>query len=247
MWPPSADASARSNTRERGTYHAPALDRAYPLRSRTARRLRSCRGADAYGLAVRGRGSGRPARCNRRPRLGRQAAQWANRFPCGPRGHPRRAARHGAQVPAVLRHDGQPGPAESNERRNFGSHDDSLPGGSPRFQLAIDIDGDGDFDGNAFGYVGHTGFGSGCLTGVWDFIDMTDNLPARWDLTQLGGGYQNWPGVLAFFALHPNHRVLSGSLVDDSCSFAPTSCGQAYYDLVTIENRTLENRQDTVH
>jgi hypothetical protein len=123
----------------------------------------------------------------------------------------------------------------------------SCGGGSPRFQLAIDTDGDGNSNGNAFGYVGHAGFGAGCLTGVWDFVDMTDGVPARWDITQFGGGYQNWQGVLAFFSLMPNHRVLTGSLVDDSCSFAPTSCGKAYYDLLTIENRTLENRQDTVH
>ncbi|OLC79518.1 MAG: hypothetical protein AUH78_00455 [Gemmatimonadetes bacterium 13_1_40CM_4_69_8] len=124
----------------------------------------------------------------------------------------------------------------------------SCGGGSPRIQLAIDRDGDGHFDGNAFGYVGHGGFGSGCLTGVWDFIDMTDNVPARWDLTQLDLGYQSWPAAVALITTtFPNHQVLSGSLVDDSCSFSPSSCGQAYYDLLTIENRTLENRQDTVH
>jgi hypothetical protein len=123
----------------------------------------------------------------------------------------------------------------------------SCGGGSPRIQLAIDTDGDGVSNGNAFGYVGHAGFGAGCLTGVWDFVDMTDGVPARWDLTQFGGGYQNWPGVLAFFSLMPGHQVLTGALVDDSCSFAASSCGQAYYDLVTIENRTLENRLDTVH
>jgi hypothetical protein len=56
-----------------------------------------------------------------------------------------------------------------------------------------------------------------------------------------------WDLAEAFVtATYPNHRVVSGSLVDDSCSFAPTSCGQAYYDLLTIENRTLENDQDTV-
>jgi hypothetical protein len=123
----------------------------------------------------------------------------------------------------------------------------SCGGGSPRIQLAIDRDGDGQVDGNAFGYVGHTGFGGGCLAGIWDFVDMTDAVPARWDITQFGGGYQNWAGVLAYFStMYPNHRVLSGSLVDDSCSFAATSCGKAYYDLLTIENRTLENKQDTV-
>ena len=120
-------------------------------------------------------------------------------------------------------------------------------GGSPRIQIAIDTDGDGNSNGNAFGYVGHGGFGAGCVTGVWDFVDMTDNVPARWDLTQFGQGYQNWPGAVALMnTFYPNHKVLSGSLVDDSCSFATASCGQAYYDLFTFENRTLEQDQDTI-
>jgi len=123
----------------------------------------------------------------------------------------------------------------------------SCGGGSPRIQIAIDTDGDGRSNGNAFGYIGHTGFGGGCLTGVWDFVDMTDAVPARWDLTQFGLGYQNWPSaVLAMTTTYPNHKVRSGSLVDDSCSFAPTSCGKAYYDLFTFENRTLEQDEDTV-
>lgn len=127
-------------------------------------------------------------------------------------------------------------------------------GGSPRFQVAIDGNGDGAFDQftggpdqNAFGYVGHAPFGAGCLTGVWDVIDMTDDV-GRWDLSQLGGGMtMTWSAAAMFInANFPNHRVISGALVDDSCSFAPTSCGTAYYDLVTLENRTLENDQDTV-
>jgi hypothetical protein len=123
----------------------------------------------------------------------------------------------------------------------------SCGGGSPRIQVGIDRDGDGAFDGNAFGYVGHAPFGVGCITGEWDIIDMTDNV-GRWDLSQLGGGMtMTWDQAEAFVtATYPNHRVISGSLVDDSCSFAPTSCGQAYYDLFTYENRTLENDQDTV-
>ncbi|MGH2573949.1 MAG: hypothetical protein ACRDGU_10835 [Actinomycetota bacterium] len=120
-------------------------------------------------------------------------------------------------------------------------------GGSPRIQVAIDTDGDGDFDANAFGYVGHAPFGTGCITGEWDIIDMTDNI-GRWDLSQLGGGMtMTWDTAEAFIMTgFPNHRVISGSLVDDSCSFAPTSCGEAHYDLFTYENRTLENDQDTV-
>jgi hypothetical protein len=126
-------------------------------------------------------------------------------------------------------------------------------GGSPRIQLAIDTDGDGNANGNAFGYVGHLPFGAGCITGEWDIIDMTDNV-GRWDLSQFGGGMtMTWDQAEAFItAGFPNHRVLSGSLVDDSCSFSPTdptlpsACGEAHYDLLTIENRTLENDQDSV-
>ena len=76
---------------------------------------------------------------------------------------------------------------------------------------------------------------------------MTDAVPARWDLTQFGLGYHTWQSaVTAMTTAFPNHRVRSGSLVDDSCSFSPSSCGQAYYDLFTFENRTLEQDQDTV-
>ena len=45
----------------------------------------------------------------------------------------------------------------------------------------------------------------------------------------------------------PEPPGLSGALVDDSGSFATTAAGVAYYDLVTIGHRTLENWQDTVH
>jgi hypothetical protein len=123
----------------------------------------------------------------------------------------------------------------------------SCGGGSPRVQVAIDRNGDGVFDGNAFGYVGHAPFGTACVTGEWDTIDMTDNI-GRWDLSQFGGGMtMTWDQAEAFITTtYPNHKVLSGSLTDDSCSFAPTSCGQAYYDLFTFENRTLEQDQDTV-
>jgi|SRR5687768_8876858 len=131
----------------------------------------------------------------------------------------------------------------------------SCGGGSPRIQVAIDSDGDGDFeqfdsdpdDGNAFGYVGHAPFGTACVTGEWDILDMTDQV-RRWDLSQLGGGMtMTWDEVETFITTaYPNHRVISGSLVDDSCGFALTSCGQAYYDLFTVENRTLENDNDTV-
>jgi hypothetical protein len=125
-------------------------------------------------------------------------------------------------------------------------------GGSPRIQLGIDGDGDGKFnqtlggpDQNAFGYVGHGGFGSGCVTGSWDYIDLTDSVPARWDLSQFGLGYHNWStAVAAITAAYPNHRVLNGILVDDAGWYPPAS-GCAYYDLVTIGARTLDTHDDT--
>jgi hypothetical protein len=134
-------------------------------------------------------------------------------------------------------------------------------GGSPRIQLYIDP-GDGTPPHNAFGYVGNlaTFPAGGCISdGNWHFQDManlSDAIP-RWDLSQWTGAgafctagnstFCTWAQVVAFFdtALH-NHAVLSGGVFDDSCSFQLLSCGQAYYDLVTVENRTLENRQDTV-
>lgn len=119
--------------------------------------------------------------------------------------------------------------------------------GGPRIQLGIDTDGDGNRNGNAFGYVGHAPFGAGCITGDWDVIDMTDNI-GRWDLSQFAGGMtMTWDLAESFISAFPNHQVLSGSLVDDGCAGGgATACGQAYFDLVTIENRTLEQDQDTV-
>lgn len=120
-------------------------------------------------------------------------------------------------------------------------------GGAPRIQLYIDP-GDGTSPRNAFGYVGNLPFGGGCISdGNWHFQDMTDTV-GRWDLSQFGGPMTDpWQAVVAFFnTQYPNHKVLSGGVYDDSCSFAPLGCGKAYYDLVTVENRTLENRQDTV-
>jgi len=123
-------------------------------------------------------------------------------------------------------------------------------GGSPRIQLYIDP-GDGTPPHNAFGYVGVLpGGGGGCASDIWQFQDManlSDPVP-QWDLTKFGGPYANtWAQVVTFFDVRfPNHVVLSGGVFDDSCSFQPPACGLAYYDLLTVENRTLENRQDAV-
>jgi hypothetical protein len=87
----------------------------------------------------------------------------------------------------------------------------------------------------------------------WKYEDLTDAL-GRWEVTPGGAvpGIPTFPFTpwdafsAAVTSAFPNHKVIAGFLVDDSCSFFPAACGKAHYDLVTIENRTLEIWQDTV-
>lgn len=129
-------------------------------------------------------------------------------------------------------------------------------GGSPRFQLAIDLNGDGVSDGNAFGYAGDLPYGTGCLSNAWQYFDFTDLVP-RWDVTQLVGAGELVlpPGtnpftvpwdvmetVVSTFALH---RVCTGQLTDDTFGATGMS-GIAYYDLISIGNATWNDRGDTL-
>lgn len=135
-------------------------------------------------------------------------------------------------------------------------------GGAPRIQLAIDLNGDNVVDGNAFGYVGPFPSFSGCTVGRWTFEDLTDNQP-RWDITQFTSGpnaFCNQPGNVcppvppgfvlpwdafeSFVMAFPNHRVETGALVDDTFG-GPGQTGTAFYDIVAIGNRTLDNWEDT--
>ena len=125
-------------------------------------------------------------------------------------------------------------------------------GGSPRMTLLVDSDGDGDTDFAAHGHVNPPVYAA-CITNDWKYEDLTDAQP-RWEVTP-GGAV---PGIPVFpftpwdtfsaavTTAFPNHKITAGFLVDDSCSFFPAACGKAYYDLVTVENRTLEIWQDTV-
>ena len=56
----------------------------------------------------------------------------------------------------------------------------SCGGGSPRIQLAVDLDGDGVSDGNLHGHWPPPPF-SGCLPNRWAYNDLTDELP-RWEI-----------------------------------------------------------------
>lgn len=125
----------------------------------------------------------------------------------------------------------------------------SCGGGSPRLTLLIDGDGDGTTD---FAAHGHPNPFVGCPPETWTYENLTDGGP-RWEVTPGGSvdipvfPFSPWDTLeAAVVAAFPNHKVLAGFLVDDSCSFFPAACGKAHYDLVTIENRTLEIWQDTV-
>jgi hypothetical protein len=133
-------------------------------------------------------------------------------------------------------------------------------GGSPRLDLFIDSDSDGDFDFTASGHVNPLTSSTGCPANVWVYENMTDELP-RWEVLPATRTFPpcgpagnpatmcTWDQLeLRVTANYPDHRVMSGQLLDgESCGFPfLPACGKAYYDLVTIENRTLENDQDTV-
>ena len=131
-------------------------------------------------------------------------------------------------------------------------------GGSPRMQLAIDLNGDGVSDGNAMGNFGPGPFGTGCVSNVWQYQDLTDAAP-RWDVTQLTGvgeiptplpGNVNpflvpWDLLETLVSGFPLHRVCTGQLTDDTFGI-PGMSGIAYYDLISIGNATWNDHDDTL-
>jgi hypothetical protein len=132
-------------------------------------------------------------------------------------------------------------------------------GGSPRIQLGISGDGDGNFnqfpggpDQNAFGYLGDKSFGGACVMNVWVHEDMTDSAQ-KWDLSQWVATGRvpacdmtcTWTQVVSYFqTFWPNHRVLNAVLVDDSGSFIAADRGCVAFDLVNTGARTYTNHED---
>jgi hypothetical protein len=124
-------------------------------------------------------------------------------------------------------------------------------GGSPRIQLGLDLNGDGKFDINAFGYLGDMAFGGGCVMNKWVYEDMTDSAP-KWETSQLPvtdpcrSFTDTWSLMVSCItAEYPNHRVVNAVLVDDSGSFFVGDRGCAYFDLVSTGGRTLTGWDDT--
>lgn len=117
-------------------------------------------------------------------------------------------------------------------------------GGSPRLVLSIDDDGDGAHD----FYLVTDGSGSPGWTSCpaahsrWVTFDATDDGDTYWRVHP-GSGYHTWTDAKA--QLSGDHTVLSGALVDDSF-WSASAAGVAYYDNVTIGDRTLDGHDDVV-
>jgi hypothetical protein len=128
--------------------------------------------------------------------------------------------------------------------------------GSPREVVVIDVDGKGrSFDLVLDGHVGAPPNFTGCPSDMWQYQDLTDNLP-RWDVRALTPGSQpggtapnvllTWDAVeAAVTASFPKHSVHLLRLVDDSGAFSPLARGCAYYDVVSLGPRTVTDWSDT--
>lgn len=82
----------------------------------------------------------------------------------------------------------------------FNVTDDDCAGGSPRFQINLDTDNDGDTDGNIFAYLGPQPSYTGCTPNTWlgsgDLLDNSRFL----DTSQLGGTfYDTYANALATY------------------------------------------------
>lgn len=116
-------------------------------------------------------------------------------------------------------------------------------GGSPRLILSVDNNGDTEHD---FFLVtdgpDSPGWGS-CpdAAGQWASFDATDG-GVHWRIHP-GAGYLTWEGAKA--ALGPDAMVLSGAIVDDSF-WLGSAAGVAYYDNVTIGDRTFTDPSDVL-
>ena len=93
--------------------------------------------------------------------------------------------------------------------------DDTCVGGSPRFQLNVDTDGDGESDGNVFV---HTQFvPGGCPGDTGDLTGTNGEIAGTYDLGQIGGSsYTTYSDASAYFAANPTYRIVGIQLVVDS-------------------------------
>ena len=131
--------------------------------------------------------------------------------------------------------------------------------GSPRFQLNIDTNGDGTFDGNIFVYIGPSPAFTACdplQTIGWQSTGnlVGNNDPCRYDTSQIVSGTQcnTYNGTQTVLSAFPNHQIIGMQLVIDSGwwpPFAITSPPQTQVidvDKVII-NQSIVNARGYAH
>jgi hypothetical protein len=109
----------------------------------------------------------------------------------------------------------------------------SCIGGSPRFQIGIDTDGDGDRDANIFAYFGTDSGGAACDTsGAWantgDFLEAGRLL----DTSQLGG---------TFYDTYANALANYGAMSVTGISLAEDSGWTGTEQVVNIDNTMIND------
>ena len=119
---------------------------------------------------------------------------------------------------------------------------DDCGAGSPRYQLNVDTNGDGGFDGNVFVYTGFPtpfncpfGGDTGNLIGTGGRGDIV----GTYDLSQIGGsGYTDYTSTAAFFAAHPGYRIIGIQIVVDS-GWNAAAAGSDGREAITV-NSTVD-------
>jgi len=91
-------------------------------------------------------------------------------------------------------------------------------GGSPRFSIGVDTDGDGKVNGHVFVYLGPAPDFTGCNLGTWEESgNLVDNTDARFDIAQLvaGSPYMAYADALTALGDLAQRPVLYVMLVAD--------------------------------
>jgi hypothetical protein len=116
---------------------------------------------------------------------------------------------------------------------------DDCGGGSPRFQVRIDTDGDGVGNGNIFVYIGPFPNFTGCSPGWQSTGNLVDATDARWDTTQFGGPFYGTHAQA--LALLGDKDVIRVTLVVDSSWMMPDGEQTILVDDVTVNDVVLED------
>jgi hypothetical protein len=114
-------------------------------------------------------------------------------------------------------------------------------GGSPRFSIAIDMDGDGDFtqpeDGHVFVYIGEAPNFDTCETGWQNTGNLISSTDSRFDTSQVGGSfYDTYDNALELVG---DKRVVYVSLDLDG---GWIDYQEILFDNVAVNNFTLRAR-----